>query len=432
MSGFAGARSYAQDGVQEIVVGPGETLWSIANKYLKDPQKWSEIVRINNLPPDPTLALPGTRIRIPVTLIKDEFRTAKLVEMKSDVRYKRKNETDFKSAAPDMTLRYEDSLRTMQGGEARVKFTAQETIQINENSLVVLRPEKTSQEVQLMQGAVRASHAKVIMPGGTVVHPQTRSSEYQARVRDDESEVVFVYKGEVNVTAQGKTVRVKQGYGTHVPKSAAPLEPAPLKTFSDFNPADMPAVRVVKVVPRSAMKTAPVSTKAAASSESAPKAKSAISKNVLAGYHVQIAKDENFRNIVLEKTDTTGAPFDPKTQSIPDGTYYMRVAFLDMSGGQAPYSEPNMIIKDTVPPDLSVSSPLDGQTFSGPDSYCDVIGRVQGAVILTVNDNNVFTNSDGRFSAVAHFKEGRNDVRVLARDGSGNETVIVRKVNYTK
>ncbi len=238
---------FAQDGLQEVVVGPGDTLWSIANKYLKDPQKWPEIVRVNNLPAaDPTMALPGTKIRIPVSLIKEEYRTAKLILMEADVRYKHKNETDFKSATPDMILKYEDSLRTMQGSQARVKFPTQETIQINENSLVVLKPEKIIQEVQLMQGAVRASKAKVIMPGGTVVHPQGKNSEYQAKVRDDESEVVFVYKGEVNVTAQGKTVHVKQGFGTHVPKSAPPLEPTPLKDFSDFNPADMPSASAVQ------------------------------------------------------------------------------------------------------------------------------------------------------------------------------------------
>jgi hypothetical protein len=101
-----------------------------------------------------------------------------------------------------------------------------------------------------------------------------------------------------------------------------------------------------------------------------------------------------------------------------------------MLGVQGPYSEPSTVIKDTVPPVLSVSSPANGQSFSGPESYCDVIGRVEGAVVLTVNDNNVFTNPDGRFSAVAHFKPGQNTIRIFARDGAGNETIVVRKINY--
>ncbi len=427
---------FAQDALQEVVVNPGDTMWSIANKYLKDPQRWPDIVRVNNLPTaDPTLALPGTRIRIPVALIKEEFRTAQLVKMEADVRYKRKTETDFKPANPDMILRYEDSLRTMKGGLARVKFPSNETIQINENSLVVLKPEKILQEVQLMQGAVQASKARVIMPGGTVVHPQNKNSQYQAKVREDESEVVFVYKGEVNVTAQGKTVRVKEGFGTQVPKSAPPLEPMPLKEFKDFNPADFPTS---KLVTKSAAATTPPPKAAPTvvappppTENSGSKAKSIVNKNMLASYHLQLAKDEDFRQIVFEKTDPTGAPFDIRTQpGIPDGTYFTRVAFLDLLGNQGAYSTPAMVIKDTVPPAITLSSPQEGQTFAGTGSYCDVIGRVRGAVSVTVNDRNIFTTPEGQFSTVAHFKEGENEIRIVARDGAGNEIRLIRKVIY--
>ncbi|MEQ1920413.1 MAG: LysM peptidoglycan-binding domain-containing protein, partial [Elusimicrobiota bacterium] len=56
---------------QLVVVKPGDTMWAIANKYLKDPARWDEILKHNQLPTkDPTVALPGMTLRVPVRLIK--------------------------------------------------------------------------------------------------------------------------------------------------------------------------------------------------------------------------------------------------------------------------------------------------------------------------------------------------------------------------
>ena len=35
--------------LQEIVVKEGETLWGIANYYLKDPNRWPDILKLNNM-----------------------------------------------------------------------------------------------------------------------------------------------------------------------------------------------------------------------------------------------------------------------------------------------------------------------------------------------------------------------------------------------
>src|SRR4029077_17877948 len=114
-------------------------------------------------------------------LIKEEYRNAQLLSAIPEVRFRRKGEAEWYEAKPNMTLKYEDSLRTMQGAQARVRFPSKEIVQINENSYVVLKPEKILQEIQLLQGDVRASRAKVIMPQGTVVKPQAGASDYQAK-----------------------------------------------------------------------------------------------------------------------------------------------------------------------------------------------------------------------------------------------------------
>ena len=434
-SSFVPRTSFAQEGLQEVTVNPGDTMWDIANKYLKDPQKWPEIVKVNNLPTaDPTIAIPGSRIKIPVSLIRDEFRTAQLINLVHEVRYKRKGEADFKVATVNMTLRYEDSLRTMKGAEARVKFASKEVVQINENSYVVLKPEKTTQEVQLLQGNIKASRAKVIMPGGTIVNPRGSNSEYQAKIREDETEVVFVYKGEVNVTAKGKTVRVKEGFGTQVLKSATPIEPVPLTSFKDFNPADMNTQTPKKIPTQSSdkpIKFMPPPPPPKENAAGSGKSKSVVSNNSLASYHVQLANDERFQRIVFEKTESTDQPFDIRTQPLPDGTYFMRVAFLDALGTQGDYSAPTTILKDTDPPVLANILPANGATVNG-ESYCDVTGVASGAVLVSVNGEVVFLGPNGRFSATAYLKPGPNKIKVVARDAGGNETVVIRQVNYTK
>jgi hypothetical protein len=321
------SRGFSEEAFQEIIVGPGDTMWSIANKYLKDPQRWPEIVKYNSLPtPDPTIALPGMRIRVPVTLVKEEFRNAELLKMTPVVKYKRNGTDDWKEANAPMTLKYQDSLRTLKGAQAQVRFPTREVVVINENSYVILKPEKILQEIQLLQGDLRASKAKIVLPQGTVVKPQGGDSDYQAKVRDDQTEVVFVYKGKVDVTAQGKTVTVPEGFGTEVPKSAPPSAPQPLRNFSDFDPAalNMSLKDVMSTTPKGEVK---VKTPTTAPAEAKPGgSKSVVSKSMLTTYHMQLAADPDFKKIIIEKTQSIGDGFDVKNESIPDGTYYMHIA----------------------------------------------------------------------------------------------------------
>ncbi|MEQ1920465.1 MAG: LysM domain-containing protein, partial [Elusimicrobiota bacterium] len=75
----ASASSVTSERMQNVVVAPGDTLWSISNKWLADPTKWDEILKHNRLPStDPTVALPGMTLRVPVKLIKVSMRAAHL------------------------------------------------------------------------------------------------------------------------------------------------------------------------------------------------------------------------------------------------------------------------------------------------------------------------------------------------------------------
>jgi hypothetical protein len=152
----------------------------------------------------------------------------------------------------------------------------------------------------------------------------------------------------------------------------------------------------------------------------------------MTSYHVQLSNDEKFGQVLLERTEETAQAFDVKKAQIPDGTYYMRVAFIDALGMQGEFSAPTEVIKDTVAPKLTNVLPENGQRFSGADRSCDVSGFANGAVLVSVNGQVVFLGNDGHFTATAFLSEGNNKIKILARDGSGNETVIARDVVYSK
>ncbi|MFB0526856.1 MAG: LysM peptidoglycan-binding domain-containing protein [bacterium] len=82
--------------LQIIEVKPGYTLHGIADKYLKDASRWPEIYRYNNnLIDDPDYILPAMELQVPVELIKEHLRTARLVYMLREVRARRKGESQF-------------------------------------------------------------------------------------------------------------------------------------------------------------------------------------------------------------------------------------------------------------------------------------------------------------------------------------------------
>jgi hypothetical protein len=136
--------------------------------------------------------------------------------------------------------------------------------------------------------------------------------------------------------------------------------------------------------------------------------------------------------VVIERESPIGTGVDIRKENIPDGTYHMRVAFIDAMGVMGPYSVPNMITRDTHPPVVSNLIPAEGQVFSGNDRSCDVSGTVDDATSVSVNNDIVFIASNGRFATTAFLAEGINTIRVTARDNNGNQTVIDRKVTYRK
>ena len=61
---WAGAVELKSGAPDTYVVQPGDTLWSIAGRFLEDPWRWREVWRSNRDVPDPDLIYPGDVLRV--------------------------------------------------------------------------------------------------------------------------------------------------------------------------------------------------------------------------------------------------------------------------------------------------------------------------------------------------------------------------------
>jgi hypothetical protein len=354
---FLSAPSGAEE-LQTIVVKPGDTLWSIANTYLKDPKRWNEISRYNKLPSaDPSIALPGMPLKIPVRLIKEQFRAAKLVYHINEVFFRPVGGAKWDGVKTNMDLYRSDTLRTTVNARADVKFYTGEILNLMPNSMAVLRPPQKDADVQLLSGEMRGVRSRVVTASARIV-PRTADTEFGAKIKEDLTTLVQVYKGRAAVEAQGKVVEVPEGFASEVKMDLPPSQPVKLPPLPEFTGAgtqlaraNQPQVKMSGNVVSLDVGKAP----RAGSGAPAPKGVDAppvdagdISKlitvpNTVRGYHIQAARDQAFSKIELDRTYEVFDRID-LSDYLPAGTYWVRISYIDLLGFEGKFNAPRQVV----------------------------------------------------------------------------------------
>ncbi|MBI5209378.1 MAG: LysM peptidoglycan-binding domain-containing protein [Elusimicrobia bacterium] len=340
------ARGQEDTTFQSVEVKPGDTLWSISNKWLKDPTKWDQILKFNKLPSkDPTVALPGMTLRIPVHFIKESMRAAYLISMKNEVLFRRKQTVKWEAAKEKMMLFQGDTLRSLANASAVVEFLNKETLSINANSMAVIKPADKAYDIELTNGSIMASNAIIHTPGA-VITPATKNARYMAAVRDDKTTVVAVFEGKASVKAAGKTATVDAGKGMEIALGEAP--------GAQVNIADLPdiGIRSAQIAEAAALlgwkppDVKPLPTAAAQAPKAASMAE--ITQDVqkvrlgvpVSAYRVQISPAQDFSSIAFDKYFEPDVPFNPSTLALPPGSYWGRIALVDLLGSEGKFSVP--------------------------------------------------------------------------------------------
>lgn len=377
-TGLAGALLWlcaaagAAEELQTIIVKPGDTLWSISNTYLKDPKKWNEILKYNRLPAaDPSIALPGMPLKVPVNLIKEQYRAAKLVYFINDVMSRRSGGADWAAVAGGMDLFKGDTLRTRVDARADVKFYTGEVLNLFPNSIAVLRPPADKNtDVRLMAGEMRGLRSRVVTPSSRIT-PKTKDTEFGAKIREDLTTVVQVFKGKADVEAGGKTVEVPAGFASEVKLDMQPSQPVKLPPLPQLAEGSQTALAnssatqfksdggVVSLSMGRPVKTGSVDVKMPDGKigvgtgakvpdlndknlDAAEMIKMLSAANPVQGYHLQVSRDQAFGTMALNKTYDAFEKIDLNAM-LPPGDYYMRVALVDLLGFEGKFSAPRPI-----------------------------------------------------------------------------------------
>ena len=441
--GSAPARAAADDetAFQNVVVRPGDTLWGIAHKYLKDPARWDEILKHNRLPTsDPTVALPGMTLRVPVKLIKSGLRAAHLVYEVNRVLFRRRDTAQWKGSARDMELFQGDSLRTLEESRARVKFLNKELLSLEPDSMAVIKPvEDPEADVVLKSGSVFTGHARVVTASARVT-PRTLDTRYSASIEPDLTTRVEVFKGVAAVDAQGQSVDVPAGMQTSVRPGLAPEVPKRLENAPALE------VRAREFASAAAVGGGAAPNPRGAEALPVPSADAAtlrgdidsLSVGVpILGYHVQAASERDFKKVVFNRKYENDERFSPADAGLPPGAYWWRIAVVDLLGTEGTYSEPRYYTIGVKRPErtpgvalgdlLTIFSPESGATIG--DDTVRVVGVLRDDTLsLAIAGKPVRIDADGNFVAVVRLQDGVNEIEIVVSDGKGNVTRISRSV----
>ena len=248
----------------EHVVQAGETLIGLTLQELGDAALWPHNWRLNPELEDPHHIDPGQRILI---YRRGGAPSAEIRALSQHVDKKPHPDPTWIAASVGDPLRERDGVRTYEKSSAELAFDDGARLTLGEQSLVFLQRVGTSlhgtptRTLEIVEGQADLRSQKAdgdrplreveILVGGarTTTRPgPSPTAQARARRSSEGGAQMMLYAGESAVEAAGKTVDLKAGQGTAVPKGGAPrpaetlLEaprptlPAPEARFDHANP----------------------------------------------------------------------------------------------------------------------------------------------------------------------------------------------------
>ncbi|TGK44334.1 LysM peptidoglycan-binding domain-containing protein [Leptospira gomenensis] len=240
------AQATEDETLEEYRVKKNDSLTKIAKEVLNDPGKWKEFLKYNRIQ-NPSLIKEGMVLKVPVHLRKIvESETPPLAALElyhGVVEYSKRvsngNSPVWNSVNRNQLLREGERLKTGPKSSASLYFLENEArIKLFETSSFRVS-KKESPELFLEEGQIQANvkpgilkNAKKAVSKLVIQTPVAvvgvRGTQFYVNNTFDQRTDVGCFEGTVNVSASGKEVDVKAGFGTYVEKGKPPVEPFPI------------------------------------------------------------------------------------------------------------------------------------------------------------------------------------------------------------
>lgn len=313
---FASATSlvWADSRELELTVKGGDTLIGLADRYLVKPSDWPKVQRLNKVP-DPRRLVPGSTLRIPVDLLREESVQAEVISVAGAA-----SKGDGAKLTAGERLAPGTVIRTGQDGFV--------TVRAPDGALIALQPGSEarlagigryvntgifSTVVRMISGRVEAAVDKLRGPSRFEVQTDlavagVRGTRFRvaavAGAKPSAQSEVLEGAVEFAGKAPGASVAVAAGFGSVTDDAGNPRAPAALLPSPAFTAADSLQERLVTRFRFAAVTGA-------------------------GNYRAQVARDRDFRAGIAEGVFTTP---EIKFADLADGDYFLRARAIDTQG----------------------------------------------------------------------------------------------------